>query len=1101
MNVRRRQRSASPARRRRAVSSILLAVAATSLPGPAARAVDKFYIGPAAGFWDTSTNWNPSGQPAPGDNVAVVSGIIAPATTVTADNFTPPTSTNLTLLYIDTASFGGIRLNQVGSVISESNAIVGFTNTGELDLSSSAVHGVSGTLFLGYQSAAFGSASLGGAASLQVAGTEVIGYSGRAFLNQIGGTNAVPNFDVGFALSGNGTVNLAAGLLNVSSVSTVGLVGTGWYFQSGGTHSANTLLVGEKPTAIGHYAMTNGALAITGGATIGDEGFGTFVQSGGTTTIGSNLQVAAQVSGAGSFSVFGGGATVSGNAYIGVNGTLGGTFNQSAGTFHVGGTGGLYFGYAAGVSGSASLLGTGILQVTNNEYVGYGGLGAFAQSAGSNSASQLLLGNLPGSSGTFTLSGGTLTIGQEFPGVGGPGTFIQSGGSHVTGFLRIGQAGAGSYSMTNGTLINTAEVSVGYSGVGTFTQSGGTVSGGAWFIGDFGGGSGTYTLSNGVLTTQSIAVGWDGRGTFTQNGGTHTTGALTIGADGGSGIYTLSGGSLLASDSEYVGFFSTGVYIQSGGDNHVSGTGGTGLYIGYNVGATGSGSLSAGSLRVEGFDEIGASGIGTFTQTGGTHSAGFLRIGVVSSGNGTYTLSGGNLNVVGSLNVGDGGRGTFIQSGGSVTAAFFDLGDGATGSGTANISGAASIVLSTDGIIGNAGAGVLNQSGGTISTPSLEVGRLVGGSGTYSLSGGTLNVTGTTTVSNAGRGAFNLSGGLHTTGGLTIGAAGTYTQTGGTVNASATLNNGSFTQIAGQASLGTVTGSTGTMTLGVASGNASKTTVNTLVQPTVIVNNTGFLQFAIFPGVTPHHTNTITSLAISGTGRVDLANQDLLTSTPAAAIRSYLVNAYTPAGDWSGPGLNSVFAMTSSIKYTVGYADGNDLSANDARPDVPAGRVLVRPTLVGDANLDGKVDFFDISQVLGYKYNTGAPASYTDGDLNYDGVVDFFDLTVVLSANYNSGAVFGLAAAASADAPNTVPEPVGIGVLGIGGAAGLLSRRRRRRRYFVASDTFTRDSRVGASLPPSPPVLTATPSAMRSPGLAMICSSPLRPATTSTVVP
>jgi hypothetical protein len=223
-----------------------------------------------------------------------------------------------------------------------------------------------------------------------------------------------------------------------------------------------------------------------------------------------------------------------------------------------------------------------------------------------------------------------------------------------------------------------------------------------------------------------------------------------------------------------------------------------------------------------------------------------------------------------------------------------------------------------------------------------------------------------------------------------------------------------------------------------------------LAQPTVIVNNTGFLQFALFPGpALPHHTNTVTSLTISGAGRVDLANQDLLTSTPAATIRSYLVNAYTPAGDWSGTGLNSVFAMTSSVKYTVGYADGNDLSANDARPDVPAGKVLMRPTLVGDANLDGKVDFFDVAQVLGYKYNTGAPASYTDGDLNYDGVVDFFDLTVVLSANYNSGAVFGLAAAASEDAQNLVPEPIGMGVLGIGGVAGLLSRRRRRRRRSV----------------------------------------------------
>jgi len=62
--------------------------------------------------------------------------------------------------------------------------------------------------------------------------------------------------------------------------------------------------------------------------------------------------------------------------------------------------------------------------------------------------------------------------------------------------------------------------------------------------------------------------------------------------------------------------------------------------------------------------------------------------------------------------------------------------------------------------------------------------------------------------------------------------------------------------------------------------------------------------------------------------------------------------------------------------------------------------------------MSGKVNFFDLSQVLGYKYNAGGTtASYTDGDLNYDGKVNFFDLSVVLSANYN-GAPFSSPAAA-----------------------------------------------------------------------------------------
>jgi hypothetical protein len=70
--------------------------------------------------------------------------------------------------------------------------------------------------------------------------------------------------------------------------------------------------------------------------------------------------------------------------------------------------------------------------------------------------------------------------------------------------------------------------------------------------------------------------------------------------------------------------------------------------------------------------------------------------------------------------------------------------------------------------------------------------------------------------------------------------------------------------------------------------------------------------------------------------------------------------------------------------------------------------------LTGDANLDGKVDFFDIAQILGYRYNAGGSnAPYTDGDVNYDGVVDFFDIVTVLSANYNTGQKFGPAGASA----------------------------------------------------------------------------------------
>jgi hypothetical protein len=157
-------------------------------------------------------------------------------------------------------------------------------------------------------------------------------------------------------------------------------------------------------------------------------------------------------------------------------------------------------------------------------------------------------------------------------------------------------------------------------------------------------------------------------------------------------------------------------------------------------------------------------------------------------------------------------------------------------------------------------------------------------------------------------------------------------------------------------------------------------------------------------------------------GLLDVGSNKLWTTTPAATIRGYLKSGYGPNQDWTGTtGITSSLAVGNPTKYTIGYADGNDPSAQDAGIAVSPGQVLVQPTLVGDANLDGTVNFLDLPQLLGYKFNTHQPASYTDGDLNYDGVVDFLDLAALFSANYNTGQSFAAAAAAANTAPAETP--------------------------------------------------------------------------------
>jgi T5SS/PEP-CTERM-associated repeat protein len=170
--------------------------------------------------------------------------------------------------------------------------------------------------------------------------------------------------------------------------------------------------------------------------------------------------------------------------------------------------------------------------------------------------------------------------------------------------------------------------------------------------------SGKYNLSS----TASLWVGgteyfgYKGTGTFNQTGGSHT---------------------VANANGLYLGYYpgSSGTYTQNAGTNQITGS----LYLGY-LGATnglaaasGTYNLSdSGSLSVDGNEYIGSSGIGTFSQSGGTNKvSGHLYLsgspeqllGGYPAGSGTYDLHGtGSLEVKGDLNVGYTGAGTFNLS-------------------------------------------------------------------------------------------------------------------------------------------------------------------------------------------------------------------------------------------------------------------------------------------------------------------------------------------------------------------------------------------------------------------------------------------------------
>jgi hypothetical protein len=195
-------------------------------------------------------------------------------------------------------------------------------------------------------------------------------------------------------------------------------------------------------------------------------------------------------------------------------------------------------------------------------------------------------------------------------------------------------------------------------------------------------------------------------------------------------------------------------------------------------------------------------------------------------------------------------------------------------------------------------------------------------------------------------------------------------------------------------------------------------------------------------------------------GKVDVAGGGMIvdyapgSDANALAYVKAKVAAGFNAGDWQGPGLTSsnVIGDPTGSKG-VGYALSSDILGPTGGTFLGSAAdgdaVLVRYTLLGDATLNGAVDFNDLVQ-LAQNYNVvdGSRTWFT-GDFTYDGNTDFNDL-VKLAQNYNAslptdpipGAPVDFQADLAA-AFASVPEPGALSLLGLA-ACGLAGRRRRR---------------------------------------------------------
>ena len=270
-------------------------------------------------------------------------------------------------------------------------------------------------------------------------------------------------------------------------------------------------------------------------------------------------------------------------------------------------------------NGGTATIGSGDVAVSDRAYIGYtGGNGTVTMTGGTFDLNQIRVSKASAAgdntggdtTGTFNLSGGTVTVGEVQVGQGGHGAsgmnastgyFNHSGGTvdfTAGGVLSVGTTGTGTYTLSGTGVVNGKTMQVGYGrtyyaedghSVGVFTQSAGT----------------TVTAD----VSLDIGTGWDeiGNGTYNMQGGTLNIkgyglnlGYAQAGTDGGNedqvGTFNLSGGTVNM----------TAHIIM--GDNAAGGQ--------YNInfsGGTLTDAAAGANLTVRGNSAVGA----TFTASGG----------------------------------------------------------------------------------------------------------------------------------------------------------------------------------------------------------------------------------------------------------------------------------------------------------------------------------------------------------------------------------------------------------------------------------------------------------------------------------------------------
>jgi hypothetical protein len=143
------------------------------------------------------------------------------------------------------------------------------------------------------------------------------------------------------------------------------------------------------------------------------------------------------------------------------------------------------------------------------------------------------------------------------------------------------------------------------------------------------------------------------------------------------------------------------------------------------------------------------------------------------------------------------------------------------------------------------------------------------------------------------------------------------------------------------------------------------------------------------------------ALSIGASGKLDLANNDLIARDAALTTIKNLITTGYADGNWNGNGItSSAAAGDSSSKTALGFGSNADLEYGtfSGISGLTGNEILVKYTYYGDADLGGTVDLDDFNLFLaGYQDPANVPQTWVYGDFDYSGSVDLDDFNLFLA--------------------------------------------------------------------------------------------------------